>query len=519
MRILRSSLLFAGIAGISATTPAQNDHDLDKTAAGTLGGSLAFAVANASPGSLLLVMPSFTAGPTQIAMIDPGDPRTLQIGQDLLASWFVLVTSPAGTASHSIALPLVPSLHAITLRWQTLTFPGATRLVDEIGNLIVTRTGLPGTGTLAAATLGSARAFAAALPNPLRNAGGGDVVIAGGGAGTLTGATGLATTEMWDFRTLGRLPGPNMNSARALHLGVTLPDGRTLVSGGADATGAVLSSCEVYDPATNTFSFTGSMATPRILHAAAVLADGRVMVAGGTSTLMPDVLAAIGGTQNSVEIWNPATGNWSPGPSLGGRRLGPALSLLPNGRMMVSGGVEVSFLFGLPVGAVSTTAVQIYNPATNAWSNGASMQSGRAGHHYNQVTLANGRVLMTGGVLVPSLLGATNAAPIAGAEFYDQPSNTWTSVPMGTARSLHSATLLADGRVAVCGGAQGTLTAPTSIDGVEVFDPGTNGWTVQPPLASPRSAHAAALQPDGLLVLFGGQAAAGTASSIETLHF
>src|SRR5262245_51484902 len=67
-------------AVLSAAASAQNDFDLDKTTAGTLGGTLQFSVRNAPANMLLIAMPSFTAGPTPILPFDPGDPRSLQVG-------------------------------------------------------------------------------------------------------------------------------------------------------------------------------------------------------------------------------------------------------------------------------------------------------------------------------------------------------------------------------------------------------------------------------------------------------
>jgi hypothetical protein len=90
---------------------------------------------------------------------------------------------------------------------------------------------------------------------------------------------------------------------------------------------------------------------------------------------------------------------------------------------------------------------------------------------------------------------------------------------MPNARALHSANRLDDGRVVVCGGAQGTLTAPTSIPNVDVFDPATNGWTPAPNLTGPRASHVGALLPDGMLALFGGQGSSNTLPTIETLRF
>ena len=115
--------------------------------------------------------------------------------------------------------------------------------------------------------------------------------------------------------------------------------------------------------------------------------------------------------------------------------------------------------------------------------------------------------------------GATNAAPISGAEVFNPANGSWQTVNMPVARALHSATLLDDGRVAVCGGAQGLLTAPTSISAVHVFQPATNSWSSTPPLNGPRASHTARLLPDGTLALFGGQGASTTLTTVETLRF
>ena len=67
------------------------------------------------------------------------------------------------------------------------------------------------------------------------NAAANDVLFAGGGTGSLTSATGLASTELWDYRRMRMAPGPAMTMARSLHVGVQLADGRTLLVGGANA--------------------------------------------------------------------------------------------------------------------------------------------------------------------------------------------------------------------------------------------------------------------------------------------
>jgi Kelch motif len=59
-----------------------------------------------------------------------------------------------------------------------------------------------------------------------------------------------------------------------------LPNGKVLVAGGSTGID-VVSSAELYDPGTGTWTATGSMATARYFHTARLLPNGKVLVAGG----------------------------------------------------------------------------------------------------------------------------------------------------------------------------------------------------------------------------------------------
>lgn len=497
---MRHLPLFVGVLAVSAVR-AQGDFDFDKATAGTLGATLTLQVRNAPPLLPLLTMVSTTAGPTPIALLDPLDTRSVAVGIDLVGNWSFQTTSGNGTASLQVALTNDPAVQGFVLHWQAATLPGATTLFHQLSNAVTTQHGLPATSAALPNALLAARAAPTVCRTPNRNLGQGDFLLASGG-----------TSEFFQFRTLDAAAGPAMQTPRALYAAATLNDGRVLFTGGVDGSGAVTTACEIYDPVANTFTSVASLGGLRAGHAAVTLADGRVMVVGGT-TNFTDLTTAITAALNTVEIYTPATNTWAPGPAIGGRRLVPALTLLNNQRVLVSGGIEVTLLFGIPVGLASTNKAQLFNATTNAWTAAPNMPVGRAYHHDSQVTLADGRVLLTGGVLVPDLLNAANAASVANADLYDPATNTWTATTMSHARTGHTATRLANGEVVVCGGAEGLVSAAIALDAVARFDPATTAWTDLAPMTTPRVGHTAVRLPDGMVVILG----PGTTG--EALHF
>jgi len=67
----------------------------------------------------------------------------------------------------------------------------------------------------------------------------------------------------------------SMTTARVYHTATLLPNGQVLVVGG------YVSSTELYDPATRTWTATSAMTTARTKHTATLLPNDQVLVTGG----------------------------------------------------------------------------------------------------------------------------------------------------------------------------------------------------------------------------------------------
>lgn len=169
-----------------------------------------------------------------------------------------------------------------------------------------------------------------------------------------------------------------------------LIDGRILVVGGRYFDQSTLQNihyktCEIFDPATETWSFTDSLAEGRSGHTAILLNDGRVLVTGGRGD---------NNQLNSCEIYDPLTNHWSPAASLLHARLRHSAVLLSDGRVLISGGVT-------PDSTLGTRYCEIYDPIANSWAEAGQMTVPRESH--NSLRLLDSTVLITGGTFEPEI--------------------------------------------------------------------------------------------------------------------
>jgi hypothetical protein len=115
-----------------------------------------------------------------------------------------------------------------------------------------------------------------------------------------------------------------------------LQDGKVLIAGG-DGDFGVAGNGELYDPSTERFNLTGDMTNARAAHTATLLRDGTVLVAGGAIFTVFGVTEATLG--ESAEIYNPATGTFSSTADMTLPRVyGHTATLLMDGRVLIAGG-------------------------------------------------------------------------------------------------------------------------------------------------------------------------------------
>ena len=76
----------------------------------------------------------------------------------------------------------------------------------------------------------------------------------------------------------------SLATAHAVPTATLLLNGKVLVAGGIDMGLNALASAELYDPATGTWSATGSLKTPREFDTATLLPSGKVLIVGGTDS-------------------------------------------------------------------------------------------------------------------------------------------------------------------------------------------------------------------------------------------
>lgn len=308
-----------------------------------------------------------------------------------------------------------------------------------------------------------------------------------------------------------------MVTKRSRHAATLLADGRVLIAGGLDRDDQPIARAELYDPRTETFSPTGSLRTPGYIVSAVSLPDGRVLVV----------------SDGMMEAYDPVTGTFStlgpiPGARTGKLRGTIGGSVLPDGRLLFSGGMQVEQVYDLArdlfesiplpgdvgharsallladgsVLVVEPEASDSYgNPVLRAfvldptdWSVIREFTSRAPGHGTLAVALPDGRALYLDGFDdQPAIID-----PIAGT--------VTMAGPMAERRRGATATLLGNDRVLVAGGDEASLLwdFPPALSSAELFDPRSGTSEPAGDMVARRSGQSATLLSDGRVLFAGG---------------
>lgn len=346
----------------------------------------------------------------------------------------------------------------------------------------------------------------------------GDLFPLGGGRMlSLGGAATLVSTFDPDLQELA--PSGLMPTSYVLSTRAQLADRRVLVCGGIDTSGMPSAEAFLYDPASSTSASAGRLNTARAGAASVRLPSGKILVVGGLSTL--DITNPVGffdGLLNTSELFDPAAGTFTNGPTMTEKKALATATLLNNGQVLVSGGLGVIPILGIPY--VSNTAY-VYSSGSNTF--GFFPKTFTGGRLFHDATkMADGRMLISGGMTADlsgvitsgdptqiafTTLGTTAIYSTSGAGSFS------VGPVLHESRAFHTATVLQSGTVLLVGGASGTLDLGTITTGMPVLPTPLatselltgSSARIGPNMTSARAGASALLNPiDGRVVIVGG---------------
>ena len=194
----------------------------------------------------------------------------------------------------------------------------------------------------------------------------------------------------------------------------------------------------------------------------------------------------------SVDRYDPTTGAFSRTGPLAVARGYDTATRLSDGRVLIAGGNPHQWQFDGPFLA----SAELYDPTTSTFRPTGSLATARNLH--TATLLVDGRVLIAGG-------NDAEAHSLASAELYDPKTGTFTPTgSLATARGFHIATRLSDGRVLIAGGTSVGWNGPPFLNSAEIYDPKTGRFAATRPMAVARGSHTATLLADGRVLITGG---------------
>lgn len=292
------------------------------------------------------------------------------------------------------------------------------------------------------------------------------------------------------------------------------PASKVVIFGGSSCTdsgcGNVTDSSESYDSNSQSFASGLPLTANRERHTATLLPKGKVLITGG--------LESAGGTPiNSAEVYDPVLGTFTTTGGMNVARFGHSATLLSNGLVLIAGG--------------QTNSAELYDPSKNSFAPTGSMNVSRIDH--TATVLPSGDVLIAGGDLVSTTtitpcVEEVDSENTGGptTEIYHIDAGIFTlGTSMKRSRMGHTATLLGNGQILITGGRSSSSVTTTALCGnpdgpppvpsctgsyqtessAELYDPNTATFSlVNGGMSAARYDATAALLPNGKVLVAGG---------------
>lgn len=246
------------------------------------------------------------------------------------------------------------------------------------------------------------------------------VVIAGGRFDEASINTTLSSVEIYDLKSRTFTAGASMKRGRSRHTATWLQDiGKLLVVGGMDRNQNAMSSCELYDPGTNTWSDSGELKFGRMYHSATrckIYGGDSVVVVGGYSTSNGLTVA------QTSESYNPSTRKWSSQP-LNTPRAFHGAALTKDKRnsdiILVSGGCSS------PDGSAVRSFETLNLERLDGWKQSAKTMNA-ARQFFNCIGMRNGTPM--GNVVLAAGGLDENNNYLNSAEWYNNATQSWRKI-------------------------------------------------------------------------------------------
>ena len=257
--------------------------------------------------------------------------------------------------------------------------------------------------------------------------------------------------------------------------------------------GDVASAIALFDPESDEWTHLSDIPSNRIFVSIFAVDDKEIVVVSGLDLEAMSSSQATIEPESLVESYSLDTGEWQTLDPMNEAAMEQTLVALDDGRIIATGGIsDLRTLSG-------TARAEIFDPATGSWTPTGDMNAPRL--TVKAIALEDGRALATGGL--DQYASTSGDSP--DSETYDPVTGVWTLTgPMSVQRMSHTLTLLPDGRVLAAGGEDPKGSDYFLYSSTEIFDPETNTWSAGPELSQPRANHSATLMPDGRVLLAGG---------------